>query len=191
MSKVEELHMSSRKDWHEWLDRNHYAKKEVWLIFYKKDAGKPNISYEASVEEALCYGWVDSIIKKIDEKRYTRKFTPRKSKSRWSGSNIKRAEKMINEGRMTESGFAVIEESKKNGEWSAAPTLPRELKPPLYMKEALAANELAFKNFNKLAKSYKRQYIAWLISAKREETRQKRLTEIIARLERNEKLNLK
>ena len=191
MSKVEELHMPNRKDWHEWLDKNHYAKKEVWLIFYKKDTGKPNISYEASVEEALCYGWVDSIIKKVDEKRYARKFTPRKSKSRWSESNIKRAEKMINEGRMTESGFAVIDESKKNGEWSAAPTLPRKLELPLYMKKALAANELASKNFNRLAKSYKRQYITWLISAKREETRQKRLNEIIARLERNEKLGLK
>ena len=95
LEMVEQLHLSNRNDWRAWLEKNYATEKEVWLIYYKKHAGKPSIPYEDSVEEALCFGWIDGIIKRIDDERCARKFIPRRSRSRWSESNKKRAEKMI------------------------------------------------------------------------------------------------
>ena len=109
--------MTTRGDWRTWLERNHDAQSEVWLVFYKKHTGKPTIPYDSAVEEALCFGWIDSIIKRVDNERYVRKFTPRKGRSIWSKLNKKRASKMIREGRMTEAGLKMIDEAKKSGEW--------------------------------------------------------------------------
>jgi len=114
---TEELYVTNRDDWRAWLKENHSTQKEVWLIYYRKHSGKPSIPYDDSVEEALCFGWVDSIIKKIDSEKFARKFTPRKGKSRWSESNKKRVAKMIREGKMTEVGLARIREAKDCGEW--------------------------------------------------------------------------
>jgi uncharacterized protein YdeI (YjbR/CyaY-like superfamily) len=94
----EELYVSNRDAWRAWLEENHDVKREVWLIYYRKHTGKPSIAYDYSVEEALCFGWVDSIIKKLDDEKFARKFTPRKSRSRWSEANRKRVEKMIRGG---------------------------------------------------------------------------------------------
>jgi uncharacterized protein YdeI (YjbR/CyaY-like superfamily) len=110
---TEELYVANRDDWRAWLKENHDARKEVWLIYYKKQTGKPSISYDDSVEEALCFGWVDSIIKKIDDEKFARKFTPRTGKSTWSEANKKRVEKMIREGKMTETGLAKIRKSQR------------------------------------------------------------------------------
>jgi len=118
---AEELYLAKRDDWRAWLLENHGAKKEVWLIYYKKQTGKPSISYDDSVEEALCFGWVDSIIKKIDYEKFARKFTPRTRRSTWSESNKKRVEKMIREGKMTEAGLSRIKEAKDSGEWFKTP----------------------------------------------------------------------
>lgn len=109
---TEELYVSNRNDWRAWLKENHDAKKEVWLIYYKKHTGKPSISYDDSVEEALCFGWVDSMIRKLDAEKFARKFTPRRDKSTWSEANRKRVEKMIREGKMTEVGLIRITTSK-------------------------------------------------------------------------------
>ena len=187
----EELHMNSRHDWRAWLQKNHDTGKEVWLIFYKKHTGKPNISYDEAVEEALCFGWIDSIIKKIDDEKFVRKFTPRKPDSKWSESNKKRASKMINEGKMTEAGMALISHAKDRGIWQKRPQIRRDLAIPRYVETALKSNEKALENFNKLAKSYKKQYIGWVDSAKREETRKRRLAEIINLLEKNKRLGMK
>lgn len=185
------LYVTSRDDWRAWLRRNHDTKKEVWLIYHKKQTGKPSIPYDDSVEEALCFGWIDSIIKKIDDEKFARKFTPRKAKSKWSEANKKRAKRMMKEGKMEEAGFAKIMEAKKGGEWFKTAPVRKELVIPLYVKEALAKNKKALDNFNNLAKSYKRQYIGWIASAKREETRRRRLAEAIRLLEKNEKLGMK
>ncbi|MGB2982026.1 MAG: hypothetical protein WBC77_12350, partial [Candidatus Zixiibacteriota bacterium] len=103
MSKT--LYVTNRDDWRAWLRKNHSSQKEVWLIYYKKHTGKPRIPYDDAVEEALCYGWIDSTIKRIDEEKYAQKFTPRSEKSNWSELNKRRAKKMIREGRMTQAGL--------------------------------------------------------------------------------------
>jgi len=191
MKISDELYVTNRSDWHEWLRKSHDTKKEVWLIFYKKHTGNPSIPYDDAVEEALCFGWIDSIIKKIDDEKFARKFTLRKSRSKWSELNKKRARKMIKEGKMTEAGLAKIREAKKTGEWLKTAPAKKDLIIPKYMKEALARNKKALDNFNNLARSYKRHYIGWVTSAKREETRERRLAETIRLLEQNEKLGMK
>jgi len=191
MKLADELHVTNRDDWREWLRKNYATEKEVWLIYYKKHTGKPSIPYDDSVEEALCFGWIDNIIKRIDDEKFVRKFTPRKAKSKWSEANKKRARKMMKEGKMTKAGLAKIREAKKSGEWFKAEPVRKELVIPPYMKEALAKNKKALDNFNNLARSYKRHYIGWITSAKREETRERRLAEAIRLLEQNEKLGMK
>lgn len=191
MKMTQQLYVTSRDEWRRWLERNHDAENEVWLIFYKKHVGKPSIPYEDAVEEALCFGWIDSIIKKIDEKKFVRKFTPRKSSSRWSELNKERVQKMIEARKMTETGMKRVREAEESGEWFKT-SLPRKrLETPQYLREALMGNKRAWENFNNLANSYKRQYIGWIASAKREETRKRRLVEAIELLERNEKLGMK
>jgi len=186
-----ELYVTNRDDWRRWLRQNHDTKTEVWLIYYKKHTDKPSIPYNDSVEEAICFGWIDNIIKRIDDEKFARKFTPRKAKSKWSELNKKRARKMIEKEKMTETGLTKIREAKKSGEWSKTATQRKEIIIPAYMKEAIAKNEEALTNFNNLAKSYKRQYVGWITSAKRKETRRKRLAEAIKLLEKNEKLGMK
>ncbi|MDH5462650.1 MAG: YdeI/OmpD-associated family protein, partial [Candidatus Bathyarchaeota archaeon] len=159
--------------------------------YYKKHTGRPSIPYDDSVEEALCFGWIDTIIKRIDDEKFVRKFTPRKAKSKWSEANKRRARRMIKEGNMTEAGLVKIREAKKSGEWFKTPPVRKAPVIPPYMKEALAKNKKAHENFNNLAKSYKSQYVGWINSAKREETRRRRLVEAIQLLEKNEKLGMK
>jgi len=191
MSKT--LHVTNREDWRTWLKENHDKEKEVWLIFFKKHMGKPRILYDDAVEEALCFGWIDSIVKRIDDEKYAQKFTPRKDTSKWSELNKKRTEKMIQEGRMTGAGLAKIKAAKKSGKWeqSARAFSLEELVIPPELIRVLSANKKARENFNNLAPSYKKQYIGWLISAKREETKKARLKEVIERLEQNKKLGMK
>jgi uncharacterized protein YdeI (YjbR/CyaY-like superfamily) len=191
---TEELYVSNRDDWRSWLRRNYDCRKKVWLIYYKKHSGKPSIPYDDSVEEALCFGWVDSIIRKIDDEKFARKFTPRTSRSTWSETNKKRVKKMVAEGKMTEAGMKVIRESKRSGEWFKNPvsaSYKGKLEVPPYLKDALTPNKKALNNFNRLAGSYKRDFVAWIDSARKEETRKRRLTEAIRLLERNQKLGMK
>jgi uncharacterized protein YdeI (YjbR/CyaY-like superfamily) len=188
---AEELYVPNRDEWRAWLKENHDIKKAIWLIYYKKHIGKPSIPYDDSVEEALCFGWVDGVIKKLDDEKCARKFTPRKEKSRWSESNKKRAEKMIREGRMTEAGLARITEAKENGEWFKVHEVSKELVVPPFIKTALAQNKKASEFFEKLGNSYKAQIVLWVSSAKKEETRMKRLAEVIGLLKQNKKLGLK
>ncbi len=104
----ETLLVTTRHEWHGWLEQNHHEYKEIWLIYYKKTTGKTGISYEESVEEALCFGWIDGAIKGIDQETYAGRFTPRRPKSPWSDSNRERVGRLLREGRMTEAGLAVL-----------------------------------------------------------------------------------
>jgi len=191
METTRELYLTNREEWREWLRENHGTKKEVWLIYYKEHTGKPRIPYEDAVEEALCFGWIDSTVKKIDDEKFAQKFTPRKSSSRWSKTNKRRATKMIKEGKMTEAGLQKIREARKSGEWFKTARVRMELAFPLDLHMQLAANTKALDNFNRLADGSKRLFVGWVTSAKREETRQKRLTEAIKLLEQNKKLGMK
>jgi uncharacterized protein YdeI (YjbR/CyaY-like superfamily) len=188
---AEQLYVPNRTSWRAWLSKNHASRKEVWLIYYKKHTGKPSVPYNDTVEEALCFGWIDGIIKRVDDERCARKFMPRKSRSRWSESNKKRAEKMIREGKMAEAGMVKIEDARKNGEWFKSHQRPKEFVVPDFMEEALRKNRKAYENFNNLAMSYRKMYVGWISSAKRAETRMKRLAEAIGLLEQNKKLGLK
>jgi len=127
MKMTDELCVTNRDDWREWLKRNHNTKNEIWLIYSKKNTSKPSIPYDDSVEEAICFGWIDNIIKRIDDEKFARKFTPRKGKSRWSDINKKRARKMMREGKMTDVGLARIKEAKKSGEWVKVASVRKEL----------------------------------------------------------------
>ncbi len=146
---MKQLYVTNRDEWRKWLSRHQATEAEVWLIFYKKETCKPTILYEAAVEEALCFGWIDSIIKKIDATKYARKFTPRKDNSKWSTLNKKRANKMINEKRMTDFGLDKILIAKKTGLWyqDARPQISLDI-PPEFAK-TLAKNKKANVNFNK------------------------------------------
>jgi len=134
MFHMKQVHVSTHTEWRKWLAENHQNEPNgIWLVFYKKEAGKPCLDYDAAVEEALCFGWIDSIIKRIDGDKYCRKFTPRNDKSSWSATNRRRVEKIIKEGRMTEFDLAKVDAAKRLANWESVPRpsintdLPRDL----------------------------------------------------------------
>jgi uncharacterized protein YdeI (YjbR/CyaY-like superfamily) len=186
-----ELYFKTSADWRKWLKANHNRSPGVWLVFYKKDSCRPTMDYEDSVCEALCFGWIDSIIKKLDSRRYARKFTPRKDGSQWSALNKKRIEKLIAANRMTPVGLKKIESAKLNGKWHKSDRPQMGLEPSGDFMAALNSNKKAKENFSKLAPTYKRHYLGWINSAKLDETRKKRITEAIGLLEKGQKLGLK
>jgi len=149
------------------------------------------MEYGKAVEEALCFGWIDSIIKKIDDEKYARKFTPRKDNSKWSELNKRRVEKLIKDNRMTKSGLAKIEFARQSGQWNKPdrPAIPFDI--PKDFKTALDKNKKARENFNQLAPSYQKQFIGWIAIAKRKETKEKRIKEAIDLLKNGQKLGLK
>ena len=188
---MKQLYFKTSDDWRKWLKINHDKENEVWLIFFKKEVGKPSIEYESAVEKALCFGWIDSIIKKLDDERYVRKFTPRRPNSRWSDSNKKRVRKLMRQGLMTKSGAAKVTEAKKSGLWeqSGQPEISFEI--PREFESALVKNKKAKIFFNRLTLSYQKQFIGWISVAKRQETKDRRVGESIALLEQGTKLGLK
>ncbi len=188
---MKRLYVKTSDEWKKWLTKNHDKIEEVWLIFYKKETGKPSIEYEAAVEEALCFGWIDSIIKKIDEERYVRKFTPRKDKSVWSESNKKRVKKVVKDGRMTEYGLEKIKAAKKSGKWYEDVRPDISFNMPTDFEKALKQNKKAKENFEKLSPTYRKHYIGWIATAKREKTIEKRIEEYIKMLKQVKKLGLK
>lgn len=186
------IEVKNRSEWRAWLAANHAKEVKVWLVYYKKKTGKTSIEYDASVEEALCYGWVDSIIKKLDDMKYARKFTPRRENSKWSPSNKKRVEELIREGVMTEHGLQKVEAAKRIGNWDnpiQKPELTFDM--PVEFEEALRKNKRAKNTFEKLAPTYQKQYIGWIEVANLPETREKRIKESVRLLTEGKKLGLK
>lgn len=149
------------------------------------------MEYDDAVEEALCFGWIDSIVRTIDENRYAQKFTPRKAKSKWSASNRERFARMVREGKMTSAGLAKAPPPLEDPVAEMAPAKRVGDAVPGYIEEALRTNSAAWTNFSHLAPSYRRLYVGWIENAKKEETRRKRLAEAVSLLEQNKKLGLK
>ncbi len=172
------------EDWRKWLKQNHRTVDEIWLVFYKKGAGEQSLDYDSSLDEALCFGWIDSLIKKIDDTKYARKFTPRNEVSKWSGINKKRIGRLIKAGRMTKAGLAVVTAAKANGCWDKPDRPPTVTEVPVELQAALKENKKALEYFNQLVPSHRTQYIMWIAMAKRPETRDKRIREAIALLEK-------
>ena len=181
------LFFKNRDKWRSWLEKNHRTFDEVWLIHYKKTSGKKNLNHFDAVEEALCFGWIDSKLKKIDEDRYILRYSPRKSKSVWSKINKETAEEMIIQGKMTQAGFDRIEEAKKHGLWNTAYTNLMKERLPSDLKTALKGKKKAWNNFQRFANSYRNTYIGWVKNAKTEETRHKRIGEVVKRSLENKK----
>jgi len=170
------IHPITRAEWRLWLENNHTRAEGVWLISYKKATGKPRFEYDEAVEEALCFGWIDSKPNKLDEERTMLWFAPRKPSTGWSGPNKSRVEKLIRDGRMSPAGLAKVEAAKRDGSWSALDQI-EALEMPPDLEQALAANEKAQKNFTAFPRSVKRGILEWIASAKKPETRAKRVEE--------------
>ncbi len=180
---------ANRSEWRAWLEKHHSTEREVWLIYYKKDCIKPSVTYLESLEEALCFGWIDSLIQKIDEEKYARKFNPRRAGSKWSELNKHLVAKLVKEGRMTAAGLASVDFSLTEAD-KPRPKRP-ELPLPDWLKTGLMTSPKAWENFSKLPPSHRRNYIGWVSDAKKEETRQRRIREAIRMLEKNERLGMK
>jgi uncharacterized protein YdeI (YjbR/CyaY-like superfamily) len=188
---MRQLYFKTRAAWRKWLALNHDKHAGVWLVFYKKHTGKASLDYEAAVEEALCFGWIDSIIKKLDDQRYVRKMTPRKLNSQWSDLNRRRVERVIRQGCMTESGLAKINAAKASGQWEQSGQAQISLDVPAELRQALAQQPQAKAFFDELAPSYRKQFIAWVAVAKQQTTRDRRVKEAIDLLAQGKKLGMK
>jgi uncharacterized protein YdeI (YjbR/CyaY-like superfamily) len=189
---MRKLYVPTRAQWRRWLLKNHHKELGgVWLVYFKKGTGQASLAYEDSVEEALCFGWIDSLVKRVDDHCYCRKFTPRQDRSQWSPSNKKRIEKVINEGRMTEFGLAKVETAKRLGTWSRESSLAFDTNMPIELTRALQQNRKARRYFDTLAPTYKKHFIGWIATAKKQETRARRLEEALALLGQGKKLGMK
>jgi uncharacterized protein YdeI (YjbR/CyaY-like superfamily) len=181
------LDVRTRAAWHAWLKKHHRSATEIWLVFHKKQAGTPSLDYEDSVEEALCFGWVDSLVRRLDDDRFARKFTPRRTGSAWSPTNRRRYASLQKRGLLEDAGRA----NSPGAKVAIAQPRRRWAKLPKYIEQALKANGAAWRHFEHLAPSYRRKYIGWIDSAKREQTKQRRLSEAVGLLAKGEKLGLK
>jgi len=160
------LYVTSRRDWRDWLAKNHQRKPEIWLIYYKKNSGRPRIDYNHAVEEALCYGWIDSTVKSIDDEKFVQRFTPRRKGSSLSQMNRERIWRLAEEGRMTEAGFAAIAHA-----FDPRRDKPRKPDLPADVEKALRSNEKAWKNWQGFPDSYKRMRIAYIKGQQRHSAR--------------------
>ena len=172
------IHPKTRVEWRKWLELNHTRAEGVWLISYKKATGKPRFEYDEAVEEALCFGWIDSKPNKLDDERSMLWFAPRKAGTGWSKINKARAEKMIATGRMSPAGRAKIEAAKRDGSWSALDTI-EALEIPPDLAAALSANPIAQQHFDAFPRSVRRAILEWIANAKKPETRAKRIEETV------------
>jgi len=196
MKELGYIHFKNRKELREWLQNNYDSSPGVWMVYYKKHTEKEGVKYDEALDEALCFGWIDSLVKRIDEEKYARKFTPRTNTGKWSEINKKKVIELIKTGRMTQAGLIKTEgySKSKKGESVILKTEKREHKeihlPDFILKE-FAKHEPALINFQNLAPSCRKQYILWITNAKREETVRKRLSESVGLLKENKKLGLK
>lgn len=176
------LEFAGRDPWRAWLAENWSTEDEVWVVHYKKKFSHLGLTLDEAVEEALCFGWIDSTLNRLDEKRYALRYSPRKADSIWSMSNIRRAGKMITAGKMTEAGQQKIDEARANGQWEAAVRREQVDVIPGELQRALRKEEGGLAAYEALPDSRKKQYIYWLESAKREDTKQRRIQKIVEEL---------
>jgi uncharacterized protein YdeI (YjbR/CyaY-like superfamily) len=170
------IHPKTRAEWRKWLERHHTRAEGVWLISYKKATGKPRFEYDEAVEEALCFGWIDSKPNKLDDERSLLWFAPRKAGAGWSKPNKERVERLIAAGQMAPAGLAKIEAAKRDGSWTALDAV-EALEIPPDLAKALAANRKAQEHFAAFPRSAKRGILEWIANARTPETRAKRIAE--------------
>ncbi|MCF7825482.1 MAG: YdeI/OmpD-associated family protein [Candidatus Marinimicrobia bacterium] len=171
--------VGSRAEWRQWLLENSQSQKEIWLVYYKKHTGKPSLTKAEANKEALCFGWIDSLIQSIDAERYMQKFSPRKAGSIWSELNKRRARDLIDKGLMTSRGNQRIDEAKASGEWHLNRDTPREIEIPSILESMLEKEPMAKDCWRKLIPSQRKQYCLWILLAKQEETKIRRAQKAI------------
>ena len=181
-------HPKSRAEWRKWLEKNHTRTEGIWLVSYKKATGKPRFDFDEAVEEALCFGWIDSKGGKVDDERSMVWFTPRKKGTGWSKINKERVEKLIKAGLMSAAGLAKVEASKKDGSWNALDAV-EALEIPSDMEKAFSKNKTARGYFEAFPRSVKRAILEWISSAKKPETRAQRIAETVTKAEQNIRAN--
>ncbi len=190
IDSYKQFYPKDRKTWRHWLSKNFNKSPGIWLVYYKVGKSKPRLPYADMVEEALCFGWIDSLPRKLDDERSMLLITPRKPKSVWSDLNKERVVKLMAEGLMTEHGLKAITIAKQNGSWDTLTegnkaaetnTLPADL------LKAFKGKAVALKNFKAFSTSIRKQFMYWINSAKTEETRNKRLLQTVLMSEANKK----
>ncbi len=176
-TETEQFYPKTPKEWRSWLQKNHVKKDAVWVIFYKKSSGKPTLTWSDAVDEALCFGWIDSTKKTLDHEASIQFFSKRKAKGTWSKINKAKIIRLTEEGLMMPAGLACIERAKENGSWTILDTV-EELSIPEDLEKAFKSRPGSKAFFMSLSKSVRKMMLHWIVMAKREETREKRLTEI-------------
>jgi uncharacterized protein YdeI (YjbR/CyaY-like superfamily) len=179
------LQVVGRDGWRTWLQANHAVEKEAWLLIQKKHAVEAGPSYEEALDEALCFGWIDGLMRSVDADTFMLRFSPRKPRSIWSESNKGRIQRLIEEGRITEAGVAAVRQAQQNGEWDKAAEREDTSVLPSELEDALQRDGRIWLRWESLAPSHKKQYIYWVASAKTEETRQRRIRETVRLVEEN------
>ncbi len=193
MEITKTLYVTERKDWRAWLKKHHASEKEIWLVYYTKQSGKPRIPYNDSVEEALCFGWIDSIVKKMDANSFAQRFSPRRKGSQLSPMNQERIRRLIKQKKMTPAGLAAVKDSLKPStkETKTNPRLKARLVIAPDIRQALKADEGTWKNFQKFPASYKRIRIGWIEGArKRPEEFRKRLAYFLKMTAQNKRFGM-
>ncbi|MDF1576346.1 MAG: YdeI/OmpD-associated family protein [Bacteroidales bacterium] len=189
---MKQLHAGSIREWRSWLQQHHDREELIWLVFRRKDAGPVPFSYQEALDDALCMGWIDSLVKRIDESTYMRKFTPRKASSNWSERNKQRVGELIREGRMMPPGKKTIQVAKENGIWDKSIELPLvDESLPGALLSAFQDHTKARDHYFALPARAQKQFNIWINMAKRPETVRKRLEESLRLLEKGEELGLK
>lgn len=178
MGERPELFFETEHDWREWLLKNHDSSGGVYLILYRVNSGTASMRWEEAVRVALCFGWIDSTAKRIDDQKRKQLFTPRNPKSVWSKVNKSHIEELTAKGLMHESGLKKIEAAKKDGSWTTLDDVENMVVPKDLMA-AFNSHPVAYENYKAFSRSYRKSYLYWLNSAKRTETREKRIQEII------------
>jgi uncharacterized protein YdeI (YjbR/CyaY-like superfamily) len=174
----------NREELHDWLAENHGSSAGIYIVYYKKGSGKASVTYEEAVEEALSFGWIDSTAHAVDKDRYMQLFTPRKIGSSWSKINKERVGRLISEGRMTPAGLKKIKAAKRDGSWEMLDAI-ENLSVPADLREALSAYPRASLAFDDLPPSTRKNIVRWVESAKRIETRKKRIEKTVMSMEQN------
>lgn len=185
MVELETVDIRTRREWRVWLRKNHKTSPGVWVVCHKEHTGLPSMPYEDFVREALCFGWIDSLIKRLDDDRYARKVTPRKPASKWSDLNRRRWAELNAAGLLEAAGRAA---APGGNSYAPKPVIP-EL--PAYIGEAFKAHAKAWAFFQTLPARERRNFVVWIHTAKREETRERRIREAVGLLARGKKLGLK
>ncbi|WP_200975599.1 YdeI family protein [Echinicola sp. 20G] len=185
-SEIECFDPANKKEWREWLEKNHKQKDAVWLIIHKKGSSKPNLSWSDAVDEALCFGWIDSTKRPIDSEKYIQYFGKRKPNSIWSKINKDKIEQLTSSGLMTELGLESVKIAKQNGSWTLLDSAEK-LEIPADLEEAFGQRPKAKAYFLSLSKSARKSLLQWIAMAKRPATREKRISELIESASKEER----